>query len=55
MDMDSLSLGGQLKVHGRIMPPLGWYDERAKEKGELRMRGMLGSPPGTFMGLALCQ
>jgi hypothetical protein len=51
MDYDGAAWGGQQKVHGRTTPPLGWYDERAKARGEFRNRGFVFLAPRDNYGM----
>lgn len=53
IDAESTAIGGQFKVHGRVMEPKGWYDERAKKYGEYRVRGMVGLTPRDSFGFAI--
>jgi hypothetical protein len=54
-DWSALSYGGQLKVHGRATPPFGWYDERAKRQGELKVMGIIMVAPRDMFGTIATQ
>jgi hypothetical protein len=54
MDFDGISEMSILRLNSRvIMPPLGWYDERAKERGEHRAVAMTDEAPRDRYGNVL--
>jgi hypothetical protein len=53
-DWDSTVIGKQIKGNGRVtLEPLGWYDERAKSRGEERFWSLLYSTPQDSAGNAI--
>lgn len=53
VDYEARAWGGQLKTQGRITPPLGWLDERARDQGELRVRGFVFLAPRDNYGMVM--
>jgi hypothetical protein len=53
IDYEARAWGGQLKTHGRITPPKGWLDERARQYGELRVRGFVFLAPRDNYGMVI--
>jgi hypothetical protein len=51
VDYQGMAWGGQLRLHGRTTPPLGWYDERAQTHGEFRNRGFVFLSPRDNYGM----
>lgn len=51
MDFDSSSSAWMLRLHGRVMiEPYGWYDERARKLGEIRILNFMNVTPRDFYG-----